>query len=739
MENIMSLSMDPNLVFRDGPSTNPNGPEKWEIRRLLSEHQQALIALIAGAGSGLTLPNLLIYASEAGGGTPNAIQAATSLPIPVGDGAALIALNISSTNSDSPVTVSFNGAAPLTVKTNSGNNIVPNGLAAGSITLGLKIGTTFRLVSDQASAVILAAAEAAADRAGSYAAMLSVDRVKFNTVQSLLADSMLSYSAGTDLIEVGLGDVIEAEGFRYQVVSADSTDIWLVETSGGVKLRPLVIGTHATPYHWGAVGDGTADDTAAVQAWAAFPNLNKKAEGVFRTLAEAVISLPFTILDLKGARFVFPTTGNASPFRINAAGVSIIGGHIQGPYTGTTTVSTVTQFLDGAGNGAIRAVRSYDNRMDGLSIIGTEIEGFGDYAVFAENVNDLLVTQCHIHHNGYNGVRCYGCFGAKVNFNHIHHIFGAVGVGASPYWNAYGVAFTRRPQVPSSGDPLVVNPPSQDCEANFNWVHDVTTWKALDTHGGKRCNFIGNYGTNVYIAIGLDEADTSGLADCPFEDVLVSQNRFSKGVVETGGLHRPIGVAVFGKPANPSLRALVIDNDLSGFGGESRGQISMSSALNVIVKRNRLRGNIHSGVNVISGNTASGEIEGNELVGLASGGVAGIAIQSVNARFRIGANWHRPNGSSGYVGVSLVAQDTGFWVDLDHQETDTPGTVLYIAAAFSRVRNGNIWTRPFHGDGSPEGVVSALRGMTYTNRAGGAGATFWVKETGSGNTGWVAK
>lgn len=45
----------------------------------------------------------------------------------------------------------------------------------------------------------------------------------------------------------------------------------------------------------------------------------------------------------------------------------------------------------------------------------------------------------------------------------------------------------------------------------------------------------------------------------------------------------------------------------------------------------------------------------------------------------------------------------------------------------------------FHsGTGSPEGSVTAPPGSTYMNDAGGTNTTFYVKRTGSGNTGWVA-
>ena len=46
------------------------------------------------------------------------------------------------------------------------------------------------------------------------------------------------------------------------------------------------------------------------------------------------------------------------------------------------------------------------------------------------------------------------------------------------------------------------------------------------------------------------------------------------------------------------------------------------------------------------------------------------------------------------------------------------------------------WT---HGSGSPEGSISANPGSLYTDTGGGAGTTLYVKESGTGNTGWVAK
>jgi hypothetical protein len=56
-------------------------------------------------------------------------------------------------------------------------------------------------------------------------------------------------------------------------------------------------------------------------------------------------------------------------------------------------------------------------------------------------------------------------------------------------------------------------------------------------------------------------------------------------------------------------------------------------------------------------------------------------------------------------------------------------TVLYLAGSVG-------W---FQGNGTPEGVVAAPVGSFYSRKNGGAGTSFYVKESGSGNTGWIAK
>lgn len=105
------------------------------------------------------LPYSVIDATDAGTGTADAIAATSALPI---SSSAIIRLTIGMTNTGSPVTVSFNGGSALTIKTNTGADVAPGGLVSGMVLLGFVSGSTFRLLSDQVSGAVLAAAEAAA-------------------------------------------------------------------------------------------------------------------------------------------------------------------------------------------------------------------------------------------------------------------------------------------------------------------------------------------------------------------------------------------------------------------------------------------------------------------------------------------------------------------------------------------------------------------------------------------------
>lgn len=62
--------------------------------------------------------------------------------------------------------------------------------------------------------------------------------------------------------------------------------------------------------------------------------------------------------------------------------------------------------------------------------------------------------------------------------------------------------------------------------------------------------------------------------------------------------------------------------------------------------------------------------------------------------------------------------------------------VIEGGAALAHGVSGPVWRS---GAGSPEGVVAAPVGSLYSRTDGGAGTSFYVKQSGTGNTGWAAK
>jgi hypothetical protein len=87
--------------------------------------------------------------------------------------------------------------------------------------------------------------------------------------------------------------------------------------------------------------------------------------------------------------------------------------------------------------------------------------------------------------------------------------------------------------------------------------------------------------------------------------------------------------------------------------------------------------------------------------------------------------------SAGALGVTGDLRPAGSTQTLG--EAGAPWPTIYFGKPFP---NQCTFTS---GSGSPNGVVTANPGSIYTNNAGGAGTTLYVKESGTGNTGWIAK
>lgn len=107
-----------------------------------------------------------------------------------------------------------------------------------------------------------------------------------------------------------------------------------------------------------------------------------------------------------------------------------------------------------------------------------------------------------------------------------------------------------------------------------------------------------------------------------------------------------------------------------------------------------------------------------------------------------------PNtGVAAYLGLPIVAFAESYalqtnYIGISHDGTngtlDTTGALIITAGSYVRLGSS---TGPLirWGTGTPEGAVSAPVGSLFLRTDGGAGTTLYVKQSGTGNTGWAGK
>jgi hypothetical protein len=205
------------------------------------------------------LPYSFIRLSDSGAGTANAIQLTSSLPT---SPSVMRVANVFEANTGN-VTISENGGAARSLRTNSNNEIQTGGLAAGMMIVYVDDGTNFRLISDQTSSAIVAAAEAAA-----LAAQAAASSVVPNIFATKAAAEAYSPTVAPTFLNTAFYDTDQVPGsgaeFRRNGTTTGDLVITLADgvTEVGYDLR-------VSEYHpamFGAKVNGVTNDAAAWQA-----------------------------------------------------------------------------------------------------------------------------------------------------------------------------------------------------------------------------------------------------------------------------------------------------------------------------------------------------------------------------------------------------------------------------------------------------------------------------------------
>ncbi|MET7751566.1 right-handed parallel beta-helix repeat-containing protein [Micromonospora sp. NPDC005367] len=538
---------------------------------------------------------------------------------------------------------------------------------------------------------------------------------------------------------------------------------------------------------YGAVGDGTTDDTAAFTAAlaAAAGSVVFVPAGTY--VVNTVTAAGTTRIVLEDGATLKHRTGSTSHlFVISGPYFSLTGGSVDGNHAGQ---GANRRYLLRCDLPAGCEVRVRNVRFTGSQACAVYARNFGGHL----DVSDCRFADMAEHDGEYQHWTCAVCVdGAqpgrkgmmRFNRNTLIGTTTPALTGGAPG----GIFFAPVTDYPNGlGTGATI-------EAIGNWFwgigqhcanNDIAALHTYPMTLGAR--FIGNY---------FEACGFSAIAAKSCQDVVIADNTVLNGQISAKNMSAEGAISVvIGYQAGSAARsrAVVTGNIVDNPGGESTAmrQVGIavrgdpdSPATDCLVSNNIVyeSGQAGIGVSYVNGITIADNIvragttgttftEFGIRVDQTRGDVilSGNRVHSPNghglfalnavdtARFFLHGNVFEHTASGGYGvllrGVGLakftgntINADPGVALSITTNGTHDVGRFIWdatntIEAGAISISWPNVTTASGQliGTGSPEGVVAAPVGTTYTNLSGGATSTLYVKTSGTGRTGWTAK
>jgi len=488
---------------------------------------------------------------------------------------------------------------------------------------------------------------------------------------------------------------------------------------------------------FGAVGDGVTDDTAAIQA--ALDALDNMPGSIFTDLGEgsgAVVLPSGTWL----------ATGLQAP-----PGVAIVG--------------------DGIGNTVLKLESSSSpllqvNDFCVVQNLSFDGGGFGNHLLYMFESARCSVSDCYFQNTGANGdaIRVEGtASNASSHANSIRGVMvrdiGGYGIyckGAFSYDTRLTDVWVGTANVGmrfESGAGFVANSHIWGCVSDGVQIVSSSMTKIANCYIESN----GGYGLNASTATGTRIANcdiwnnasggalVSGGSAARFSNCAVRENVGAGITFANHSIGGAIGCDFWDFKATKTQTYGVVSTGssdrLSVVGGSCLASNHITGAMSLVGSGNRVEG-------IPTSTTYEFPIGTYAPSSYRSAVLAGDAGQNRDIVFRSGSAASGDRWSLRVDNASESGADAGS--DLQLLARDDSGSLL--GAVFSakradrslivtnRVRLGSS-TGPMvvAGSGSPEGVVTAPVGSLYLRTNGGSSSSLYVKESGSGNTGWAAK
>ena len=554
---------------------------------------------------------------------------------------------------------------------------------------------------------------------------------------------------GTSLYKLKLTNSVDAEIWTVDNVSGQASLSSLAASSGSSLVGTIAVGTGAVTRtvqsklndyvsvkDFGAIGNGTTDDTASIQACIDALSVSGRGgvvylpPGQYKVTSNLNITWPNATTETSLARVVLRGAGSGLTFILDyrtsvgsngcitydfsaSGGASnhylktITGGFSLIKSINATSFSLPSTIIPGTGTGLyLNMVPSgvyEDIQIMGYSTCLNAVDCLGG------EFRNMVISQCDI------GINMAVSTFSSPNAVVMDHV--TVNISNSWGVKVYGGAVSMYGCSFSFNGPSGAGAPNGAVYQQLDSLH-----KAITIDG---CWFETNFGAaDVYIygAAATGSVAAASITNCQFvraanyasgstNDIAVnlsSGTNCDLVVMNCGFMRAPVAVP------NASTKYISVI-------GAAAANCRMS-----------LIGNNYQSTTespLVSGTDASAILT--SLVLQETGGSQTIRLKPVASTAWLdinnGAAYAVP-GSGG--GLAPPATDT--------QYLGLP-SFRWLRAYLNQINLGPSEVIVTSGSGSPEGVVTAGVGSLYTNTGGSTSTTLYVKTSGSGNTGWTAK
>jgi hypothetical protein len=411
----------------------------------------------------------------------------------------------------------------------------------------------------------------------------------------------------------------------------------------------MISGAPANVLDFGAVGNGVADDSVAIQA-----ALNSGAREVVIPsicLITAKLTINASIKVTGPGGLKRNTVGPGSPssvgagavFEINADNVEINGVRFIGSQAGSTI--TTVNYADAVI--WVPGVNSTDPLYN-IKVLNCYMDGFAGIAVDIRYTENAQVENNTILNCGYAAI----IYESVINGNVTNNIIDNIGAGSGAV-NYYGISLSRDPN-----GTLVTDLPTTNVIVSGNQVSNVFDWTGLDCHAAYKCQYVNNVVTGCPIGINIQYDATSGTSPSPAKDILVDGNIIYGHATLNKNRAGIISLGIF--PTDPNENITITNNILVGCGTWGGGGAPVAGSIGLldtkfgVVTNNTIEKSIRFGISILNVTTDC-LIEGNTVNGVIAGAAVGIYLPTVLtdlARVKIANNnFTNQTGDSNYDGT----------------------------------------------------------------------------------------